>query len=79
MGSARWGYLYSLLSGAFDHRSLYLRPPKEGIAGSPLWGFTEKCKKGCTVCVMHLGCGGDVFDRCVCVCVQSGFEEMRMM
>ena len=28
------------------NRSLYLRPPKEGIAGSPLWGFTGNAKRG---------------------------------
>ena len=40
------GISRAFLSGVFDDRSLYLRPPKRKVERSPCWGFTGNSKRG---------------------------------
>ena len=54
----------AFLSGVFDDRSLYLRPPKIRVERSQCWGFTGNSKRVYGLCNVPLGCGVDVSDRC---------------
>ena len=67
VGSARWGYLNAFLSGVFDHRSLYLRPSKEGLKGVGSGDFMDMQKGVYGLCNAP-GLQNQIDGCCCCSC-----------